>query len=431
MHLVTMYQNIERCRACGNTDLVTVLDLGIQALTGVFPRRRDEHVNAGPLTLLRCGEDPAGRTCGLVQLKQRYDPSLLYGSNYGYRSGLNRSMVMHLGEIAAKIRARTKLGAADIALDIGSNDGTLLKALQAPGLSLVGMDPTGEKFRSHYPADCCLIPEMFSASRFQKEFGGKKAKLITTIAMFYDLDDPVSFMREIAELLAPDGLWIFEQSYLPSMLQSCSYDTICHEHQEYYSLRQIVWMTQRAGLRVVDVELNATNGGSFCVTAALPESPFAANEESVSNLLSEETGSEFDRTEGYHAFRERVFRHRDQLSGFLRRSKASGDRVLGYGASTKGNVLLQFCEVTADDLPYIAEVNPDKFGCFTPGTLLPIISEEEAHAMRPDAFFVLPWHFRENLIQRESRFLEAGGKLIFPLPEIDVVSGAKSAGRGT
>ena len=425
-----MYQNIQRCRACGNTDLASVLDLGILALTGVFPRRKGEPVPSGPLELVKCVEDSSRNTCGLVQLKHRYDPSLLYGSNYGYRSGLNRSMVTHLEDIAAKIKARTRLGSGDIALDIGSNDGTLLNALQAPGLILVGMDPSGEKLRSHYPADGCLIPELFSAARFQKEFGGKKAKLITTIAMFYDLDDPVSFMREIAELLSPDGLWIFEQSYLPSMLESCSYDTICHEHQEYYSLRQVVWMAKQAGLKVLDVELNGINGGSFCVSAALPDSPFGVNEHSICDLLSEEDASDFNRAAGYKSFRERVFRHRDQLRGFLRRASESGTRVLGYGASTKGNVLLQFCGITSNELPYVAEVNSDKFGCFTPGTLLPIISEQEAHAMRPDAFFVLPWHFRENLIQRESWFLNSGGKLIFPLPEIGEVTGAKIARRG-
>jgi NDP-4-keto-2,6-dideoxyhexose 3-C-methyltransferase len=425
-----MYQDIHRCRGCGNTNLVSVLDLGVQALTGVFPRRRDEPVHSGPLELLKCVANSTEDTCGLVQLRQRYDPSLLYGYNYGYRSGLNRSMVEHLQKKAARIKTRFGLHPADIALDIGSNDGTLLRALQEPGVTLVGMDPTAAKFSSYYPTESCLIPELFSAARFQKQFGSKKAKVITSIAMFYDLDDPLAFMGEIADLLAPDGVWVFEQSYLPSMLETGSYDTVCHEHQEYYALGQIVWLTQRAGLKILDVELSDINGGSFSVAAALAESPYPADEQTVGNLLLEEQRRRIDGMEIYSAFSARAYRHRDQLRDLLRRSRASGERILGYGASTKGNVILQLCGITPTELPYIAEVNSDKCGCFTPGTLIPIISEQEAHAMRPDAFLVLPWHFRKNLVERESAFLKSGGKLVFPLPEIEVVTSAKGTAGG-
>ena len=240
--------------------------------------------------------------------------------------------------------------------------------------------------------------------------------------MFYDLESPVDFMRQIREILSIDGVWVFEQSYLPTMLARNSYDTICHEHLEYYAVKQILWMAARAGLKIIDIELNDVNGGSFCVVASRQESSYRPNEAAISKLLRSERESGLDSTRIYSDFKDRTLRHRDQLRCFLRESRRNGQRILGYGASTKGNVVLQFAGITAGDLPSIAEVNEDKFGSFAPGSLIPIISEDEARAMAPDAFLVLPWHFRDQIIQRENRFLTGGGKLILPLPNLEVVS---------
>jgi NDP-4-keto-2,6-dideoxyhexose 3-C-methyltransferase len=201
---------------------------------------------------------------------------------------------------------------------------------------------------------------------------------------------------------------------------------VCHEHQEYYAVKQIAWMAARAGLTIVDVELNDINGGSFSVTAAPKKSAHAINTNGLQELLSNEQLSGFGSLAVYEHFRERVFRHRDELLQRLQAGLQQGKVTFGYGASTKGNVILQFCGLTSKELPGIAEVNPDKFGCYTPGTLIPIISEQEAHARRPDAFLVLPWHFRQNLLEREARFLASGGEMIFPLPRIEVVGLAES-----
>ena len=414
---------IRKCRVCGNSNLTQILDLGSQAATGVFPKSPDERVFCGPLQLIKCVEDSGTDTCGLVQLGHSYDPSLLYGSHYGYRSGLNASMVAHLRRKAEWIKQRIPLSPGDIILDIGSNDGTFLAALMEPGVTAVGMDPTAEKFRNYYRPEIHVIPELFSAASFRRHLGQKKAKLITSIAMFYDLDEPLNFMQEVASLLADDGIWVFEQSYLPAMLEKTSYDTVCHEHQEYYALKQIVWMTERAGLTIVDLEMNNINGGSFSVVAARTGSSRVSNVSAVEELLSHERRSGFDSLAVYENFRERVFRHRDELAKTLQAALSRGKKILGYGASTKGNVILQFCGLTPKQLPAIAEVNPDKFGCYTPGTLIPIISEQEAHALRPDAFVVFPWHFRENLLEREAAYLASGGEMIFPLPKIEVVGG--------
>ena len=413
---------IRKCRLCGNSDLAQVLDLGSQAATGVFPKSAKEKVFTGPLELMKCVEDSKGDNCGLVQLGHSYDASLLYGDHYGYRSGLNSSMVAHLRRKAERIKQRAGLKSGDIILDIGSNDGTFLAELLNPGVTAVGMDPSAEKFRRYYRPEIQIIPELFTAAGFRRHFGSqKKLKLITSVAMFYDLDEPLTFAHEIASLLADDGMWLFEQSYLPSMVEQTSYDTVCHEHKEYYALKQIVWVTTHAGLAIVDVELNHINGGSLSVIAVPEASGRATSANEVQKLLADEQHKGFGSLAVYESFRERVFRHREELFQTLQSRLRQGKLTLGYGASTKGNVILQFCGLTPRELPAIAEVNPDKFGCQTPGTHIPIMSEQEAHALRPTAFLVLPWHFRQNLLEREASFLASGGEMIFPLPKIEAV----------
>jgi hypothetical protein len=391
-----------------------VLSLGDQYLTGVFPADEKTPLTCGPLELVRCADENG---CGLVQLRHSYQSEEIYGDNYGYRSSLNRSMVRHLEGKVAALRALVNLRPGDLILDIGSNDGTLL-SFYPEDLHLVGMDPTAAHFRQYYRAGIQVIPDFFSAQRFRKEVGPAPVKIVTSIAMFYDLESPMTFVEDIASILDRDGLWHFEQSYLPLMLSQNAYDTICHEHLEYYGLRQIKWLLDHCGLKIVAVELNDINGGSFAITAARQDSSHPEAAETIAKLLREEETS--TRPEALAAFRDRVFRHRADLLRTLGDLRAKGATIFGYGASTKGNVILQFCGITAEQLPCVAEVNSAKFGKRTPGTNIPIVSEEQAHAQQPDCFLVLPWHFRKNLLEREAAFLKAGGKMLFPLPEIEV-----------
>ena len=262
-----MYKKVEKCRICGNTHLEQVLDLGEQMLTGVFPREKGEKVTTGPLRLVKCtGTNDA---CGLLQLEHSYDLGEMYGENYGYRSGLNASMVAHLHNKVKRILGMVNLQAGDLVIDIGSNDSTTLQAYPANGAVLVGVDPTGVKFKTYYPQHIQLIPDFFSAELVQARFPNKKAKVVTSFSMFYDLEDPLGFMRQVHDVLAEDGIWVFEQSYMPTMLATNSYDTVCHEHLEFYALRQIQWMAERVGFRIKDVEFNDVNGGSFSVTVEL------------------------------------------------------------------------------------------------------------------------------------------------------------------
>jgi hypothetical protein len=408
------YRRIDACRISGSDNFVTVLDLGEQELTGVFPRTRDEYVESCPVELVWCPDS------GLVQLAHSFAPEQMYGDNYGYRSGLNQSMVKHLTDKVLFLQDRAALKSGDVVLDIGANDGTSLKAYSVPGLTRLGIDPTGEKWRQYYPADIALVADFFTADNY-RSVESRPAKIVTSIAMFYDLENPIGFARDIEDILAPDGIWHFEQSYLPSMLRANSYDTMCHEHLEYYSLGAVKRILDAAGMKVVDVQMNSINGGSFAVTAAKQASIVPVNSAIIEWMLGEEASMGLDTLEPYRAFAERAFKHRTSLLKLLRALRADGKKVLGYGASTKGNVTLQFCGITTNEIDAIAEVNPDKFGSFTPGTRIPIVSEAAALAMRPDYYLVLPWHFRDGILQREREYISGGGKFIFPFPNIEII----------
>jgi cyclopropane fatty-acyl-phospholipid synthase-like methyltransferase len=409
------YKEIDSCRVGGGSNLISVLNLGSQVLTGVFPRSASEQVTAGPLELVWCPES------GLLQLRHSYNLEEMYGNNYGYRSGLNQSMVNHLSSKVAAIEALQPLSPGDVVLDIGSNDGTTLRAYQTSGIRRIGIDPTGHKFADFYPSDVRLVSDFFSAKAY-RAIESKSASVITSIAMFYDLESPVDFARQVESILAPDGIWHFEQSYLPSMLKTNSYDTICHEHLEYYSLHVIKNVLSQSGLRILDVSLNAINGGSFAVTATKTSNKtHHANQPVIEQLLSQEEVIGLKTVHPYREFAERVYKHRDDLVTLVRSLSQSGKKIFGYGASTKGNVLLQFCGFNADDIQAIVEVNPEKFGCITPGTHIPIISEEAAKAMNPDYYLVLPWHFRSGILHRELDYISRGGRFIFPFPTIEVI----------
>lgn len=407
-----MVTTVSACRLCGAKVLGPVLELGDFRFTGLFPRPGTE-VGGGPLTLVCCGE------CGLVQLAHQYDPSDLYGASYGYRSGLNQSMATHLQSKARGLATQAKLEAGDVALDIGCSDGTLLRAYDEK-VTRIGIDPSAGKFRKYHPGGMIFVEDFFSAAAFERQLPGRRAKLVTSIAMFYDLERPLDFAKEVAAVLDDEGLWHLEQSYLPAMLEVNAYDTICHEHTEYYALAQIMWIMERAGLKIVDVYRNDINGGSFALTVAKRASAHPEATAAVAAMMDVERALRLDTRAPFDAFMARVEKERQALRELLERLSREGKRVYGYGASTKGNVVLQYCGIDARLLPKIAEVNADKFGAETPGTHIPIVSEAEARADKPDCFLVLPWHFRKGIEQREQPFKAQGGQLIFPLPTLDI-----------
>ena len=411
-----MYKKIEKCRICGNTHLECVLDLGKQMLTGVFPKDKNSNVTTGPLRLVKCtaGDD----ACGLLQMEHSYDLGEMYGENYGYRSGLNASMVAHLNNKVKRILGLVALNDGDLVIDIGSNDSTTLQAYPSSGPVLVGVDPTGIKFHHYYPPHIQLIPDFFTSALVNAKFPGQKAKVVTSFSMFYDLEDPMGFMQQVYDVLADDGIWVFEQSYMPTMLDTNSYDTVCHEHLEFYALRQIKWMADHVGFKILDVEFNDINGGSFSVTVAKAHGDLTVVP-SIQKILDDERTKGLDTLVPYQEFADRVVKTKSDLLDFIKSAHSENKIISVLGASTKGNVLLQYCELTTKDVEFVGEVNPEKFDCYTPGTWIPIISEQELLAKKPDYLIVLPWHFRQFFISNKKL---SGMNLVFPLPNLEIIN---------
>ena len=393
-------------------ELEPIINLGRQSMSGIFPTSQDQSVPSGKLELVKCMGD-----CGLVQSRYSFDRSLMYGENYGYESGINNTMKSHLENKIKRTNDFVSLKEGDLVVDIGSNDGTLLK-FYPKNLCRVGIDPSSLRFLEQYKEqNINLYVSYFEDLSIINSYH-KKAKVITSIAMFYDLENPIDFMMNIKNCLDKDGIWITEQSYMPSMLKNNSYDTICHEHVEYYSLTQINWMAKHVGLKIIDVSLNNINGGSFEVILCHEDANYGHNVDKIRQILWYE--SKFSELKPFEKFRNDVMFNRDMLIRFIKLIEHNQFKIFGYGASTKGNVILQYCGLNDLDIFAIADRNPLKWGKLTPGTNIPIISEEEARKKRPDFFLVLPWHFKKEIIEREKQYLLDGGRLIFPLPNMRI-----------
>ncbi len=410
----------QSCRGCGSTALTPVIDLGEQYVQGAFvkPGVPPPTLRRIPLRLLRCDPTKDQAACGLLQTSVTVPPEILY-STYWYRSGTNSTMTNHLSAIAVEAAALASKKAA--VLDIGCNDGTLLRAYP-PSFTRIGIDPSNAI--QAIGDEITVVQDTFPSDELNARLDGTKLDIITSIAMFYDLEDPVDFVRAIKSALAPDGVWIFEMSYMPSMLRTNSYDTICHEHLEYYSLAVIEFILGRAGMKVFRASLNGINGGSIRCYATHADNFRFKNQsdaEGLAELRKDEFDIALDTDAPYRDFQTRVEAHRDELTKLIKDLKRGGSRIHVYGASTKGNVILQFCGIDNSLIDYAADRNPEKNGARTIGTDIPIISEEESRKMRPDYYLVLPWHFRDEFLVRERKTMEDGARFIFPLPNIEVV----------
>lgn len=393
------------CRICKTPNLEDVIDLGNQVITSRFPDYGDHTTPTTHICLAQC------RDCGLVQLKDLVSGDELYEHLYGYRSGLNEMMRKHLCEYNAEAQCIVPLQEGDAVLDIGSNDATFL-SFYPPAVRKVGCDPTGKQFASYYTG-MELVPTYFSAAVVPDY----RYKIVSSISMFYDLPDPVQFARDVHACLADDGIWTFEQSYILTMLERNSLDTICHEHVEYYSVKQVKKILDLAGFVIVRISLNDCNGGSFRVYAAKRESVHTEDTEIVNRFLVKELEYGLDNPATYRAFMDRCDEEIRKLKQFLRENPST----YIYGASTKGNCLLQYAKIGESDVRYAVERNLDKVGKMT-STGIPIISEETMRKEPPKNLLVLPWHFRTTIIERERDFLTQGGTLVFPLPEFTCVS---------
>jgi hypothetical protein len=417
MHLIKR----QSCRVCGSKELIKVIDLGEQYLQGSFikPGHEAPPLRKIPVSLIRCDPENDELACGLLQMEQTVPPQILY-SSYWYRSGTNQTMRNHLQGIAQEVGALLQLH-DPIVVDIGCNDGTLLSHYPE-GFRKYGIDPSDAVLEAK--TKFTLVQDVFPSRELADLLAGAKVNAFTSIAMFYDLEDPVGFARGIRDLLSPDGLWVFEMSYAPAMLETNSYDTICHEHLEYYSFSVIENILKRADLKVFRAEFNKINGGSirvYATHAANYKFKDAKHAEQLHHLRRQEFDLELDTDKPYKMFQDRINVHKQELSHLLKKLKREGNKIHIYGASTKGNTILQWCNIDNRIIDYAADRNPDKHGAQTLGTDIPIISEEESRAMKPDYYLVLPWHFADEFLSREKETIMNGTKMIFPLPQIKII----------
>lgn len=407
------------CRVCGSPSLTHVIDLGPQYLQGSFVKPGKEMPSQRKIncSLVRCNPQIDENACGLLQMEHSVPPEILYAS-YWYRSGTNATMRNHLKNIIDSVMSLLKKDHCNV-LDIGCNDGTLLN-YYPKNFEKFGCDPSDV---AQEVTGATVVQDIFPSAELSNLIKGKKMDFITSIAMFYDLESPVEFVKNIKKFLSPEGIWVFEMSYMPHMLQLDSYDTICHEHLEFYSLAVLEIIANLAEMKIFKIEFNDINGGSIRCFATHKESGLYYNMEDhrmMNEIRQKEFDLELDTDKPYVAFQYRIEKVKNELHNLLVKLKNEGKRVHIYGASTKGNTILQWCDINNMLVDYAAERNPDKYGAYTLGTNIPIISEEESRAMNPDYYLVLPWHFKQEFLEREKEALDKGTGFIFPIPVIDI-----------
>ncbi len=412
-------RSLHSCRVCGSPHLNSILDLGDLAVSD-FPIT-NTLADTYPLHLVLC--DPR-HGCGLLQLSTMgVDQDILY-RQYWYKSGVNASMKRALKEVAVDCQRRMTLKAGDVIVDIGANDGTLLSFFPQ-FLTRVGFEPALniQKDLSLYTS--VNVPEYFTKKAYTKYVGQPPATLITSLAMFYDLDDPVTFVSDVVDCLAQDGMWVNQMTYLGSMLEKNDYPNICHEHVTYYSLATFMEVLKRGGMRLIDVDQNDVNGGSIRTIAVKNDSilqPSEAASAKIRAVLESERLLGLSKLGTYKAFASKVRRMRRELRTLIDAYATAGKKIGVYGASTKGNTMLQYCGLSFPVIAAAYDRNPEKVGRVTVASHIPIVSDRDLRLNKPDVLLVLPWHFREEFLHRERKFLQSGGVMIFPLPTLEVVS---------
>ena len=368
-------------------------------------------------TLVRCNPQIDENACGLLQMEHSVPPEILYAA-YWYRSGTNSTMRNHLKGIADSALSLINKDDCTV-LDIGCNDGTLFNYYPA-NFKKFGCDPSDV---AQEVTGAKVVQDIFPSAELNNAIGDSKMDIVTSIAMFYDLESPVEFVKNIKRMLSPEGIWIFEMSYMPQMLALDSYDTICHEHLEFYSLAVLEKIVSMANMKIFKISFNDINGGSIRCYATHKESGLYYNKEDhrlMNEVRQKEFDLELDTDKPYVAFQYRIEKVKNDLHDLLLKLKKEGKKVHLYGASTKGNTILQWCDINNMLVEYAAERNPDKYGASTLGTNIPIVSEAESRAMNPDYYLVLPWHFKAEFIERERAILEKGAGFIFPIPTIEI-----------
>ena len=403
-----------KCRNCNKKNFLNVVSLGNQPLSGLFYKKKEKNLKKYKLNLIKCN------FCGLVQLDKTINPKKMFGSGYGYKSSASALMINHLKEknIFLKKNFLKKKKISD--LDIVSNDGTFLNSFSKENL-LIGVDPSLKKFKSFYKKGIHKINNFFDQKKIEEYIYKIKKKnlkldLISSFAMFYDVQDPNKFCKDIFNLLSKNGIWVLEISYLPLMLKNLTYDQICHEHVTYYSLSVFKSIAEKNNFKIINARTNEINGGSIEIICSKKESSKKINYHNIKKYLNDE--KKITRL-AFKNFKKRIEKTKKKIIDFF--SKQKNKKIIGYGASTKGNIILNQTKTNLTKLPFICDGSNFKYGMFTPGTNIKIISKEIMRNLKPDYLFILIWSFRNEVIKQEIDYLKQGGKLVFPLPKFHIV----------
>ena len=403
---------VKKCRICKSTNIKKLFSLGDMCFTGKFPSI-NQKIEKKPVTLIIC------KNCELVQLGHNFDLKYLYGPDYGYRTGINKTMLNHVNNVVKNLSKKTQLKKNDLVLDIASNDGSLLKFYKK-NIITFGIDPILQKYIKEYKKINYKIADFFSASKIT-HLVKKKFKIITALSVFYDAADPNKFIKDAKKLLSKDGIFLLEFADLASIIKNKMFDTICHEHLEYYSTKVILNLCKKNNLRIFDIKKNDINGASKQYFICHLESKYKNNLKTIKKTLNFEKKLKLSDEKTYKHFINSINKSKNRLNKFLKKEKKSGKKIHGYGASTKGNVLLQYYKIDNKMIDFIAERNKNKFNLYTPGTDIKIISEVLSRFYKPDYYLVLPWHFKSEILAREKEIRKKGTKFIFPLPELKII----------
>lgn len=400
-----------QCRSCSSKKLTDILSLGDIHLSGFT--KDDRKPPKYPLSLVLC------KNCYLLQLSESPPQSLLYTENYGYKSGINQTMQKELETIVKKALKKIYAPRKDmLVVDIGANDGTLLKNYPK-SIETVGVEPIKKLAKECKQHASIVINDFFNYKAYKKAIGDRKAIVVTVISCFYDMEEPNIFISDLANILAEDGICVIQQNYLVSMLKQNAFDNIVHEHLEYYSLLSLQNLLERYNLEVFDVELTDLNGGSFRTYIAFKNKRRISKK--VSTLLAAEKQLGLNKEKVYREFAKRIQKNKKLLLDFILKKVKTGKRIYIYGASTRGNTLLQYYNIDSNITPYAIERNPEKWGTKIASVGIPIISEEQARKEKPDYMLVLPWFFKKEFLKREKMYLRNGGHFIFPLPKLEII----------
>lgn len=410
-----MSRKIKKCRNCNNNKFLELFSLGKIAFSGKFTNNYKTQIPKDFINLILCTK------CKLVQIDRNFNSRYLYGKDYGYRSGINATMSDHLKKIANKLKIITKLKRGDAVLDIASNDGTLLNNYPKNIIS-IGVDPIIKKLSKFYNKEHIKIGDFFSARKIFQLKIKKKFKIITAISVFYDLKNPNSFLRDVNKIIdTKNGIFLLEHADLCSIIKNNLFDTICHEHLTYYSSKIIINMAKKNNFKIIDIERNEINGGSTRFYFAHKESIYKEKKEKISRALDFEKKFKLERSHTFKKFYKKILKLKTSLNFLIDKIKKNKKIIHGYGASTKGNVLLQFYGIGSGEIKYIADRNIEKNNHYTPGTRIKIISEKKSRSLKPDYYLVLPWHFKKEILKREKKLLKKNTNFIFPLPQLRVL----------